>query len=82
LWSYEYECGRPQSKMNKDELTKIAQAFEEPLGQVALALIEIVQTLKQQPQFDRLSFDRQIEEQIRKMEEDSLTKAILQSTLG
>jgi hypothetical protein len=68
--------------MNKDELTKIAQAFEEPLGQVALALIEIVQTLKQQPQFDRLSFDRQIEEQIRKMEEDSLTKAILQSTLG
>jgi hypothetical protein len=54
--------------MNKDELTRTAQAFGEPLGQVALALIEIVQTLKQQPRFDRLSFNRQIEEQIRKME--------------
>jgi len=68
--------------MNKDDLAKIAQAFGEPLGQFAVALIGIVQALKNQPEFDRLSFDRAIEERIQKVEGDSLAKSVWQSTLG
>jgi hypothetical protein len=66
--------------MNKD-LTKTAQGLGEPLGQLAVALIEIVQALKQQPHFDSASFDREIEKRIKKMDGDSLAKSVLQSVL-
>ena len=68
--------------MNKDDLTKIAEIFGEPLGQLAVAMIEIVETLKSQPGFDRLSFDRQIEERIQRLKVDSLAKTVLESILS
>ena len=47
--------------MNKDDLARIAEGFGEPLWQLTEALIVIVQTLKNQPRFDRLAFGREIE---------------------
>lgn len=54
--------------MNKDDLARIAEA-----------LIVIVQTLKNQPRFDRLAFGREIEKRIQEIEAGSLTKTVLES---
>jgi hypothetical protein len=67
--------------MDKDALMKVGWVVAEPVGQLLLGIIHIVEALKNQPGFDRSSFDRDIKERLQKVERDSLTQSLLQSVL-
>ena len=53
------------------------------LGEVAVAVLAIVQALKNKPGFDRAAFDADIRERIarKSKDDDSLTKSILENAL-
>jgi hypothetical protein len=67
--------------MTKDELNLIAKGMGEPLGDVVVAFLAIVQTLKSQPSFDRALFDAEIKRALENTELQSLSKKILEAVL-
>jgi hypothetical protein len=67
--------------MNKRE-EMLVDVLGKKLGEVAIALLAVVQALKNQPGFDRAAFDADIRELIaRKTEDDSLIRTILKNVL-
>ncbi len=67
--------------MTKDQLNLIAKGMGEPLGDVIVAFLAIVQALKSQPSFDRALFDAEIKRALKNTELQSLSKKILESVL-
>jgi hypothetical protein len=67
--------------MTKDQLNLIAKGMGEPLGDVIVAFLAIVQALKSQPSFDRALFDAEIRRTLKNTELQSLSKKILESIL-
>ena len=50
-------------------------------GQLAASVIIIVEALKNQPEFDKSAFDRDIKERLEKVEAGSLAEILLRSVL-
>jgi len=67
--------------MNRDDKMNLANAFGWKLGQLAASVILIVEALKNQPEFDKSAFDRDIKERLEKVEAGSLAEILLRSVL-
>ena len=71
--------------MDGRDTEMMAKIIGENAGQVAVAVLELVDALKNQPGFDRAAFDADIRERIAARESDSensLVKSILTQSLG
>ncbi len=67
--------------MTNDNQHSLIQIIGPKLGEISVALLSVVQALKEQPGFDHAAFDASIRRQIAGEEAELLTRTILSHTL-